>query len=206
MPTILGHALVAGTAYEALRETPARKLLPRSWWAGLLIALSCAPDLDVVMFAWVPYEHPLGHRGLWHAPLFAIAFTLGVAMGLRLTRRLCTISQTFCVWAILAVVMASHGLLDCLTDGGLGIALGAPFSAERFFAPVRPLPVSPIGPAVLVTPYGWSVLVWEALLFGPLWLAVRLARWRAWSPRKRAIGAALLITGCAALWVWRILC
>ena len=46
---------------------------------------------------------------------------------------------------MVALVVASHGLLDALTDGGLGAALLWPFSDERFFAPWRPLPVAPIG-------------------------------------------------------------
>jgi inner membrane protein len=36
-------------------------------------------------------------------------------------------------------------LLDMLTNGGLGIAVFSPFSRERFFFPVQPIPVSPIG-------------------------------------------------------------
>ena len=41
--------------------------------------------------------------------------------------------------------MASHGLLDSLTDGGPGIALLWPFAHDRLFAPVTPIRVSPIG-------------------------------------------------------------
>ena len=40
---------------------------------------------------------------------------------------------------------ASHGLLDALTDGGLGVALFSPFDTTRYFFPVRPVAVSPIG-------------------------------------------------------------
>jgi inner membrane protein len=41
--------------------------------------------------------------------------------------------------------MASHGLLDTLTSGGLGAALWWPFDNARIFAPVTPVRVSPIG-------------------------------------------------------------
>jgi inner membrane protein len=44
-----------------------------------------------------------------------------------------------------AAVTFSHPLLDMLTNGGLGVALLAPFSNERFFFPWRPVQVSPIG-------------------------------------------------------------
>jgi inner membrane protein len=40
---------------------------------------------------------------------------------------------------------ASHGLLDALTDGGLGVAFFSPFEQTRYFFPVRPVAVSPIG-------------------------------------------------------------
>ena len=40
---------------------------------------------------------------------------------------------------------ASHGLLDALTDGGLGVAFFSPFDTRRYFLPWRPVEVSPIG-------------------------------------------------------------
>src|SRR5262249_33852605 len=39
---------------------------------------------------------------------------------------------------------ASHGLLDAMTNGGLGVAFFAPFSDTRYFFPWRPILVSPI--------------------------------------------------------------
>ena len=41
--------------------------------------------------------------------------------------------------------MFSHGLLDTLTNGGLGAALWWPIDDTRIFAPVTPVRVSPIG-------------------------------------------------------------
>ena len=38
-----------------------------------------------------------------------------------------------------------HGARVALTDGGLGVAFFAPFSARRYFFPWRPIEVSPIG-------------------------------------------------------------
>ena len=43
------------------------------------------------------------------------------------------------------VVTASHGILDAMTDGGLGVAFFAPFDDTRYFFPFRPIKVSPIG-------------------------------------------------------------
>ena len=45
---------------------------------------------------------------------------------------------------ILAVAMASHGVLDALTDGGPGVAFFAPFDDTRYFFPWRPIRVSPL--------------------------------------------------------------
>jgi inner membrane protein len=40
---------------------------------------------------------------------------------------------------------ASHGVLDAMTDGGLGVAFFSPFDTTRYFFAVRPVAVSPIG-------------------------------------------------------------
>jgi inner membrane protein len=204
VPTVLGHALVAGSAYEAVQATPARGFLSPATWAGLLIVLSCAPDLDVAAFRWVPYEHLLGHRGLWHAPLFAAAFALLVALALCGRPKRHRIARVACVWLILAATMASHGLLDCLTDGGEGIALLAPISAERYFAPVQPIPVSPIGARALITDYGWRVFAVEVALFGPIWLAARMARRRTFRLPTRILVIAFLMLGAGASWAGRL--
>ena len=46
-------------------------------------------------------------------------------------------------WA-LALATATHGLLDAMTDGGLGVAFFSPFSNARYFLPWRPIQVAPI--------------------------------------------------------------
>jgi inner membrane protein len=76
------------------------------------------------------------------------------------------------------LVLASHGLLDALTDGGKGIALAWPFTDARLFAPWRPIPVAPIGRRIL-TGAGLRLMAFEVLLFAPLWI---VAAW----PRRRS--------------------
>jgi len=49
------------------------------------------------------------------------------------------------MWMYFFLATASHGLLDALTDGGLGVAFFAPFDNHRYFLPWRPIHVSPIG-------------------------------------------------------------
>jgi inner membrane protein len=77
-------------------------------------------------------------------------------------------------WLYLFLAAASHGLLDAATDGGLGVALLAPFDAERFFSPFRPIAVSPIGLDGFLSARGaaivWSELLWVWLPFGLLGL------------------------------------
>ena len=67
------------------------------------------------------------------------------------------------------VVLASHGLLDTMTDGGLGAALLWPFSLTRYFAPWRPIPVAPIGPDFFSAD-GATIALIELILFLPLFL------------------------------------
>lgn len=59
--------------------------------------------------------------------------------------------------------MASHGLLDTLTNGGLGAALFWPFDNARHFAPFTPIAVSPIGIANFISERGLRVLISEAI-------------------------------------------
>lgn len=99
------------------------------------------PDLDVVGFAFgVPYGSVWGHRGASHSLVFAWVWAMGSILlaGKLRSRRWITFLT---VW----ISTSSHTLLDMFTNGGKGVALLWPWSAERWFAPVRPIRVSPIG-------------------------------------------------------------
>ena len=118
------------------------------------------PDLDVIAFRFgVPYASMLGHRGISHSLCFAAALAaVLVATGFRggsaSGRR---------AFAYLVLATASHGLLDAMTDGGLGPALLAPFTGARYFFPFRPIRVAPIGVGRFFTDEGLRVLRSEAL-------------------------------------------
>jgi inner membrane protein len=128
-------------------------------------ALSLLHDIDVVGFMrGVPYGAPWGHRGATHSLAFAIAGGVLVGVCARWFKR--PVLRTM---GVATLVLASHGLLDTMTDGGLGAALLWPFSLTRFFAPWRPIPVAPIGPDFF-TPDGAIVALTEVALFLPLWL------------------------------------
>lgn len=171
----IGHVIV-GIAAARLIAPLGSSLLDRIVLAGALSALALAPDADVIAF-WlrIPYAAEWGHRGASHSLL--LAGVIGAACGLllgRWTRRVAA-SVLLCV-----AVAASHGLLDALTDGGLGVALLWPWSLKRIFAPLRPLPVAPIG-LRLLSPRGLQVIATEVLYFLPLLL------WALW-PWPRAVG------------------
>jgi inner membrane protein len=138
-----------------------------------LVLLSFLPDADVIAFQLgIPYGAPFGHRGAMHSLAFAAIVAVVVWAIVRKSRR-----PAMGVAAAAGLVVASHGLLDAMTDGGRGIALLWPFSDERYFAPWRPIPVAPIGLRILA-PAGLVLMATEAVLFLPLWM---VAFW----PRRR---------------------
>ena len=168
MPTILTHAIAGAAIAQVLAPCSLRREV--AW-----IAAGCAmlPDADVLGFALgIPYDDLFGHRGFTHSLFFAGLAALAVTGVLRskihgrdLLRLL------VCIFA----ATASHGILDALTNGGLGVAFFAPFEGARCFFPVRPIEVSPIGLAAFLTRRGLSVLesemmwVWPASICVFLW-------------------------------------
>lgn len=161
----IGHIAV-GMATARWEATQPEPLLQSSFASMMLYSgLALLPDLDVLGFRFgVAYESEWGHRGASHSLAFALACAVGVAG----VAKAC--GKPFWRSAVLSLLaVGSHGLLDALTDGGLGAALLWPFSHERFFAPVTPLPVAPLGRG-LVSVRGASVMLTEALWFAPLLL------------------------------------
>jgi inner membrane protein len=152
--------------------------------ALLLAAVAVIPDVDVIGFSLgIPYAHPLGHRGFTHSLMFA---ALLAAVAARVTLESLSTRRRFLV---LFAATASHGILDAFTDGGLGVGFLIPFSNERFFAPARPLPVSPIGidgsvPGIIAVEIAWVWLPVLALVAASE--AWRRARARARAGRSRA--------------------
>jgi inner membrane protein len=126
-------------------------------------ALSLLPDADVIGFRFgVEYGDPWGHRGATHSLAFSALG--GAAIGLVAAARGGNGRR---IGALAALVLASHGLLDALTNGGLGCALLWPFSDARIFVPWRPLPVAPIGRHYLSSE-GLAVALREVVVFAPL--------------------------------------
>ncbi|HEX7190355.1 MAG TPA: metal-dependent hydrolase [Thermoanaerobaculia bacterium] len=154
MPTIFTHPAVP------LGLSPWFRRLPRSLIVVAAIA-SAIPDIDVLSFRFgIPYESPLGHRGFTHSLPFAFTLALLLALPFR--------SCFARAFAYLFLAIASHGLVDAMTNGGKGVGFFIPFSTKRYFLPWRPIRVSPIGATHFAAKAGVvlrSELMWVWLPF-----------------------------------------
>jgi inner membrane protein len=139
MPTIFSHAIFASLVGRSYAPKP----LPLLFWI-LTAACAMLPDVDAVGFAFgVRYGSMFGHRGFTHSILFALL--IGAAVGTLFFRRRPQHLIRLQLVPYFTLVTLSHPLLDALTNGGLGVALFAPFSSARYFFPWRPIEVSPLG-------------------------------------------------------------
>lgn len=167
MASAFGHVAVAYALGKSFR-------LPLPAWRvwSLTIFCSLLPDIDVVGFFFgIPYGNMWGHRGFTHSITFAMI------VGLVLPRMAfpAHLSGTGLYWICALyffLVTLSHGILDALTNGGLGIAFLAPFDATRYFFPWRPIAVSPIGITQFFSESGINVLLNELL-----WIGVPVGIW-----------------------------
>lgn len=157
MPTIVTHGFVAALLGKSLA---AGRIPARFWFVSVLCSI--LPDADVVSFSLgISYADLLGHRGLSHSLVFALVLSLIVTFVAfpRLTQGWTRLLLFFYFF----VVTASHGILDAMTDGGLGVAFFAPFDDTRYFFPFRPIKVSPIGLSFFSArglDVIWSELLW----------------------------------------------
>src|SRR5271168_349052 len=137
MPTILTHAIF-GAALGESAPSPLRH--SGGFWCAAVVC-SMLPDLDVIGFRFgVHYGDLWGHRGITHSLLFAAV--IGTLCGALLGKSL---RERWTLALLLSAITASHGVLDAMTDGGLGVAFFSPFDPTRYFFPWRPIHVSPIG-------------------------------------------------------------
>jgi inner membrane protein len=157
--------------------------MPARFWVAAAIA-AVVPDADVVAFGLdIPYASMYGHRGLSHSLVFA-GVLAALMVGL-LFRGMAGPRNRLTLWALFSLVIASHGVLDAMTTGGSGVAFFAPFSAERYFFPWRPILVSPIGVAGFVSPRGVAVLTNELQW---VWLPSAAVAAIGWAVRARRSG------------------
>ncbi len=152
------------------------KNLPKRFWA-LSAILPVLPDADSIGFLMgIPYWHEFGHRGFYHSIFFALVLAL-LVMILFFRNEKYFSKRWLIMLGFFFVITASHGILDALTNGGLGIALLSPFDNTRYFFPYRPIPVSPIGVGSFLSSWGAAVLFAEIVcIWIPLSLIVYLKR------------------------------
>ncbi|MCR1807823.1 metal-dependent hydrolase [Stenotrophomonas geniculata] len=171
MPSIITHAAVP----LALWFAADRGRIP-AWLLAAGVVAAMLPDADVLAFALhIPYADAFGHRGASHSLLFAGVLAVLAAVWafigsgrpwsaqhrpgsrqpwsavscqprLAPTRARPTVASTVQAAMFVFICAASHPLLDAMTSGGLGVALAWPWSEQRFFAPWRPIRVSPFAP------------------------------------------------------------
>ncbi|RRU70532.1 MULTISPECIES: metal-dependent hydrolase [Stenotrophomonas maltophilia group] len=208
MPSIITHAAVPLALWCAADRG---RLPPRLLAAGVIAAI--LPDADVLAFALhTPYADAFGHRGASHSLLFAgvlaalaavLAFfgsgrpwsaphssgsrrpwsAVSCQPRLAPTKAGPTVTSTLQAAVFVFVCAASHPLLDAMTSGGLGVALAWPWSEQRFFAPWRPIRVSPFAPqffsargvATLLSELRWvwlplatAVVAWKLIQPAPV--------------------------------------
>ena len=156
LASVFSHAVAAlsiGTCFYRPR------MPKRAWLLGA--ACSVVPDLDVIGFRFgVRYGDFWGHRGFTHSLVFAVLIAGAVSLGFRSGSsnigRLPLFSYLF-------LATASHGVLDAMTNGGLGVAFFSPFDNNRYFFSWRPIRVSPIGLGRLFSARGYLILQSELL-------------------------------------------
>ena len=161
MTTAFTHAAVGLAAGYALG--PVRRG-GRFWLACALLPV--IPDADVIGFPLgISYGDVLGHRGLSHSLAFAVVVGLAAAWWLKRMERRPRSETAHLAW-LFVLLAASHGPMDMMTNGGLGIALLSPFDTSRYFWDWRPVLVSPIGLQSFLSPWGWAVVKSELFWFG----------------------------------------
>ncbi len=168
MATLYTHAAVG----LALGRLCFARRMPVSFWA-LAGLLPIVPDLDA--FSDAPYGTALGHRGFTHSLCFALVlgFVSAVATFRYFKVNVWTLGSFF------FAIIATHGLLDALTNGGEGIPFFWPASDYRF-GPWGPIHVADIADEF---PNPWrsrairTELLWVWLPMTFLLGAVELYRW-----------------------------
>lgn len=158
MASVITHAfssLILGKAFFPQR-------MVYSFWAGIVIG-AILPDIDVLTFSrGYSYDHTFGHRGFTHSLLFPFLFALIV---LWITEKeIPKFSKKWWqVYLFSSLIFSTHGLLDAMTNGGLGVAFFFPFNNTRYFLPWRPILVSPLRVDAFFSNWGTKVFLSEIM-------------------------------------------
>jgi inner membrane protein len=178
MATAFSHALV-GLSIGACFYRP--EIPKRVWIVGMLCA--AVPDLDVIGFRFgIHYSDFWGHRGFTHSLLFAV-FLSAIIVATFFRHRIPGISRAS-IFSYLFLAIASHGILDAMTNGGLGVAFFSPFDNHRYFLPWRPIRVSPIGASRFFAARGLAIVQNEFIW---IWIPAILFSLLVWTLRRNTL-------------------
>jgi inner membrane protein len=165
-----GHVAVGVVSGRLHGTWSGRKLL-----LGLLVFafLGMLPDFDVILVALGADDRGLlGHRGVSHTPMFALAAGLLAALITWARGQRRPIGRGL----VVALVVCSHCILDALTQDGRGMMFLWPLSADRFHFPWRPIPDAPRG-WQFFSAIGLRHFVIELIYFAPFTLYAVWPRW-----------------------------
>jgi inner membrane protein len=177
MPSVFTHAAVALSIGYCFYPKVSKRAL------AIGAVCSTIPDLDVIGFGFgVHYDDFLGHRGFTHSLVFA--FLLAGAATLLFRDGDGRVPNLFLIWTYLFLATASHGFLDAMTDGGLGVAFFAPFDNTRYFFPWTPVRVAPIGLFRFFSMRGLSVFMSELVW---IWIPAGLLAAGSWVSRRQSL-------------------
>lgn len=177
MASAFAHAFTAYT----LKNFTTNPLLNNKFLFFVIIS-SILPDLDVLAFHFgIAYGDLWGHRGMTHSLLFAFIWSVlfwNIIKRSSDYKHIGFISKTsLTAMALLFLSTASHGLLDAMTNGGLGVAFFSPFDTTRYFLPWQPIQVSPIGIGAFFSSAGLRVIISELIWIGiPLLVLLTLLK------------------------------
>jgi inner membrane protein len=156
MASAFSHAIVALAMGRAFQNKELS-------WRELFLGAFCSvvPDFDVIgLYVGIQYGDMWGHRGLTHSIVFAALFAASLVAVWYRGKDMLAMTSLFLYFFLCTV---SHGVLDAMTNGGLGVAFFSPFDTTRYFFPVRPVLVSPIGVSEFFGEYGVRILASEAM-------------------------------------------
>ena len=157
MASAFTHAFAA----FAIGKSTLKKYSTKIAVLGMICAIF--PDVDVLSFHYgIPYDSFWGHRGFIHSILFALLFSLIITSLFFRSEK--TFSKTwFTLLTFFFIATVSHGVLDALTNGGLGVAFFSPFDNTRYFFPWHPVQVSPVNVHSFFSEWGIRVLKSEII-------------------------------------------
>ena len=193
MSSLLGHSLAAYSLASATRCCQGSISL-RFLWAGWLIALASAPDVDYL----IPALNSRAHHGLriTHSVAFSLVLPLCTALILSLAGRDGRKLRSLVVCASLAGL--SHLVLDFLV-GVTPLPLLWPFSAATFASPAGILPSA--GRVQLSNYYFYRNLAIEMGILVPMLYVARAVYCGTIGVQNRArIIVLLMIAGCFIAW------